>query len=149
MSTIHTIASQPVYEQFMPTPARGLTELWVPAGVNVRERIYFPAPDFWSNTAKAVRFQMAPSTGVADAIPVLTILDTTITLVNKDGQEFMSSVPLRRLYIGAMGATGQMRGLPIYHPQDWDPLRSFIQVWKGFATPARVQLLVDYIDPRQ
>jgi len=148
MSNLAKLAAQPVWAQGMPTPARGLSELWIPAGTNVRERVYFPVPDFWSNTALAVRFQFAPSVVNTEDIQVATILDTTITLVNRSGHEFVSSLPMRRFYIGAMGAGGQMRGLPIYMPQDWDPLKSYIQSWKGFANPERVRLLVDYIEPR-
>ena len=149
MTPWQRIKREPVYAQFMPAPARGLSELWLPAGTGPRERIYFPIPDYWSNTAKAVRFQFAPSVGNRDNIRVVDILDTTVTLVDADGREFVSSLPMRRYFIGPMGAFGQQRGLPIYIPRRWDPLKSYVQSWKGFPQACRVQLLVDYIDPQQ
>lgn len=149
MKAWQRIKREPVYTQFMPAPARGLTELWIPAGTGPRERVYFPTPDYWSNTARAVRFQFAPSVGNPDNIRVVDVLESTITLVDTDGREFASGIPMRLMFIGAMGAIGQLRGLPLFIPRTWDPRRSYIQSWKGFVQPVRVQLLVDYIDPQQ
>lgn len=135
------------YGQFLPTPVTSVLSLWVPVGTNSREKVYFEQPGWWNEDYRVIRMQLLARQN-ADMIDPLTVLDSTITIANTDDQLIMDGMPLRRLSMDFAGFPGnQYRCLPLYEPFKWDPIRSYVQSWKGFPNALEVRILVDYVTP--
>jgi len=145
MTSAQLIRQAKQYGQFLPTVVTSVLSLWIPAGTNSREKVYFQQPGWWNESYRVIRMQLLARQN-AEQIDPLTVIETTITIAAVSDQLIMDGMPLRRLSMDFAGYAGtQYRCLPLYEPFQWDPIRSYVQSWKGFAVPLEVSLLVDYV----
>lgn len=115
-----------------------LISLWVPAGVQAGERVYFTAPASRQHLPVQRVFLFTSPPGI---IPIPYYLGTTATFVAPNGDVLLEGIPLVRLFGGLslqQRFPFSLAGLCI----DWQ--RSYVRGFAGTASPLNLVFHADY-----